>query len=54
LYFATDPVFEGDPVHNFSRDPLIMSSELVRPVILSGDPKAIQAKVNFELVLERL
>jgi protocatechuate 3,4-dioxygenase beta subunit len=53
LYFATDPVFEGDPERNYSRDPLILSRELVRPVTLSGDPKAIQANVNFELVLER-
>jgi len=54
LYFATDPVFEGDPDRNYSREPLIMSRELVRPVTLTGDPKAIQANVTFELVLERL
>ena len=54
LYFATDPVFEGDPDRNYSRDPLVMSRELVRPVTLSGDPKAIQANVTFELGLERL
>ena len=54
LYFATDPVFEGDPDRNYTRDPLIRSRELVRPVTISGDPKAIQANVNFELVLERL
>jgi len=52
LYFATDPVFEGDPDRNFSRDPLIHSRELVRPVVLTGDPKTIQAAVRFELVLE--
>ncbi|HXY15101.1 MAG TPA: hypothetical protein VEI26_11435 [Terriglobales bacterium] len=54
LYFATDPVFEGDPDRNFGRDPLIHNRELVRPVILSGDPKTIQAVVRFELVLELL
>jgi protocatechuate 3,4-dioxygenase beta subunit len=54
LYFATDPVFEGDPARNFSRDPLIQSAELVRPVTLTGDPKEITAAVNFEIVLERL
>jgi protocatechuate 3,4-dioxygenase beta subunit len=54
LYFATDPVFEGEPDHNFSRDPLIHSRELVRPVMLIGDPKEIQAAVKFELVLELL
>jgi protocatechuate 3,4-dioxygenase beta subunit len=54
LYFATDPVFEGDPDKNFTRDPLITSRELVRPVVLAGDPKEIRADVRFELVLERL
>lgn len=52
LYFATDPVFEGDPDRNFGRDPLIHSLELVRPVMLTGDPKEVQAAVRFELVLE--
>ena len=54
LYFATDPVFEGDPDRNFNRDPLIHSRELVRPVMLVGDPKDVHAAVNFELCLERL
>jgi protocatechuate 3,4-dioxygenase beta subunit len=54
LYFATDPVFEGDPDRNYMRDPLIQKRELVRPVTLAGDPKQIHATVNFELVLERL
>ena len=54
LYFATDPVFEGDPDRNYTRDPLIFSRELVRPVTLVGDPKDIHAAVNFEIVLERL
>ena len=54
LYFATDPVFEGDPDRHFGKDPLIQSRELVRPVVLTGDPKDIQAAVQFELVLEAL
>ena len=54
LYFATDPVFEGDPDKNFNRDPLIHSRELVRPVMLVGDPKDIYGAVNFELCLERV
>ena len=53
LYFATDPVFEGDPDSNFSRDPLITSRELVRPVTLVGDPREIRSTVRFDLVLER-
>jgi protocatechuate 3,4-dioxygenase beta subunit len=52
LYFATDPVFEGDPDKNFNRDPLIQTRELVRPVTLAGDPKDIVAKVQFELCME--
>ncbi len=54
LYFATDPVFEGDPDKNYTRDPLVTSRELVRPVTLVGDPKQIHAAVQFELVLESL
>jgi len=54
LYFATDPVFDGDPDKNFHRDPLINSRELVRPVMLKGDPKQIVAVVNFDLVMETL
>lgn len=54
LYFATDPVFEGDPERNYTRDPLIQSSELVRPVTLAGEPSEIHALVNFEIVLEHL
>lgn len=52
LYFASDPVFEGDPDKNYTRDRLITSRELVRPVVLTGDPKEIRASVRFELVLE--
>lgn len=54
LYFATDPVFDGDPDRNYSRDALVLSRELVRPVTLTGDPKVMHAKVSFDLVLERL
>jgi protocatechuate 3,4-dioxygenase beta subunit len=54
LYFATDTVFEGDPVKNYARDPLIQTPELIRPVVLTGDPNEVHAKVRFELCLERL
>jgi protocatechuate 3,4-dioxygenase beta subunit len=54
LYFATDPVFDGDPAKNYSRDPLLQTPELIRPVILTGDPSEVHAKVRFELCLERL
>lgn len=53
LYFATDPVFEGDPDKNYKRDPILLSRELVRPVVLSGDPQTIHAAVTFELCMER-
>jgi len=53
LYFATDPAFEGDPRKNFSRDPVIHTAELIRPVTLVGDPSAIHAAVTFELVLAK-
>jgi protocatechuate 3,4-dioxygenase beta subunit len=54
LYFATDPAFEGDPQKNYARDPLIQTPELIRPVILTGDPNEAHANVRFELCLERL
>ncbi len=54
LYFATDPVFDGDPARNYKRDPLILDRELVRPVTLKGDPGEVIAAVTFELVLARL
>jgi protocatechuate 3,4-dioxygenase beta subunit len=54
LYFATDPVFEGDPVKNYARDPLIQTPELIRPVILTGEPNEVHAKAQFDLCLERL
>jgi protocatechuate 3,4-dioxygenase beta subunit len=54
LYFATDPVFAGDPAHNFGKDPLIQSAELVRPVKLTKTATGNTAAVTFEIVLERL
>jgi hydroxyquinol 1,2-dioxygenase len=53
LYFATDEVFEGNPDKNFSKDPLITSRTLVRPVTLTGPPSSAVASVEFELVLEK-
>jgi protocatechuate 3,4-dioxygenase beta subunit len=54
LYFATDPVFEGDPDKNYTRDPLITSRELVRPVMIKSDLQQTIAVVNFDLVMETL
>jgi protocatechuate 3,4-dioxygenase beta subunit len=50
LYFATDPVFDGDPARNFKQGDS-PSLELIRPVTLVGDPKDIHAAVHFELVM---
>ena len=47
-------MFEGDPVKNYARDPLIQTPELIRPVMLTGDPYEVHAKVRFELCLQRL
>jgi protocatechuate 3,4-dioxygenase beta subunit len=54
LYFATDPVFAGDPLHNYTRDPLIQSADLVRPVKLAKTSTGNTAAVTFEIVLDRL
>ena len=53
LYFETDEVFGGDPDKNYTKDPLITSRDVVRPVTLSGAPNAAVAAVTFELVLEK-
>jgi protocatechuate 3,4-dioxygenase beta subunit len=52
LFFATDPVFEGDPDRNYGRDPILGSRELIRPVTFTGEPGAPRALVTFELCLE--
>jgi protocatechuate 3,4-dioxygenase beta subunit len=54
LYFATDQVFEGNPAKNFHRDPLVPSLDVVRPVILTGDPQGVHVSVVFDLCLKRL
>ncbi|HXW04544.1 MAG TPA: hypothetical protein VD833_04880 [Vicinamibacterales bacterium] len=53
LYFSTDEAFEGNPDRNYSKDPLVTSRSLVRPVMLSGEPGAPSAAVEFELVMEK-
>ena len=54
LYFATDPVFAGDPGKNCTKDPLIYSVDLVRPVKLTKSAAVSAAEVAFDIVLERL
>lgn len=53
LYFATDPVFDGNADRNYTKDPLIQSRELVRPVAIGPRAGTVTAAVNFEVVLER-
>jgi protocatechuate 3,4-dioxygenase beta subunit len=53
LYFATDPAFDGDPDKTFTRDPVILSRELIRPVAIASDADPASAAVAFDLVLER-
>jgi protocatechuate 3,4-dioxygenase beta subunit len=53
LYFGTDPVFDGNPEKNYKRDPLITSVELVRPVVIKGEPNQMLAAVTFDIVLEK-
>jgi protocatechuate 3,4-dioxygenase beta subunit len=54
LYFATDPVFEGNPAKNFGKDPLLHTADLIRPVTIHEEPGNIHAEVTFELCLEKL
>jgi len=55
IYFATDPIYGGDPQRNFKRNPDLTSPNLIRPVILTVEAeKEISAQVQFEIVLERL
>ena len=54
LYFADrSGLRRRSPDKNFSKDPLVQSRELVRPVTIAGDPKAMYTAVSFELCLER-
>jgi protocatechuate 3,4-dioxygenase beta subunit len=53
LYFATDPVFEGDVARNFARDPLIGDPALVRPVALRESGAGAVAECRFDIVVER-
>ncbi len=54
LYFATDPVFEGDPDKNYVKDPILHNRELIRPVTVFSAPQSIHAAVEFEIILEQL
>lgn len=53
MYFATDPVFRGDPGRNFSVEPMLESAELIRPVSLAGNPPVL-ARMAFEICVDRM
>jgi len=53
LYFATDPVFEGDPQKHWQNEPLLDNPELIRPVTLYENPGEVHAAVQFDIVLEK-
>jgi protocatechuate 3,4-dioxygenase beta subunit len=52
MYFASDPVFKGDPLKNPNHD--CPSLELVRPILLTDQPETMSARATFELVMETL
>jgi protocatechuate 3,4-dioxygenase beta subunit len=52
LYFATDTAFGGDPDKNYTKDPILESRELIRPVTLVEEAATAHAAVTFELCLE--
>jgi protocatechuate 3,4-dioxygenase beta subunit len=51
LYFASDPVFDGDPQANFGRDPLLGNPALIRPVTITEAGSSSVANCHFDLVL---
>jgi len=52
MYFASDPIFKGDPGKNMNDD--CPSIQLVRPILLSDQATTMGASATFELVLEPL
>ena len=52
MYFASDPIFKGDPRMNMNDD--CPSIELVRPILLSDQATTMGASATFELVMEPL
>jgi protocatechuate 3,4-dioxygenase beta subunit len=53
VYFATDPIFEGDPAKTFAKSKLVDNLELVRPVTLQQQAGGVLATITFDIVLER-
>jgi protocatechuate 3,4-dioxygenase beta subunit len=53
MYFATDPVFEGDPQKHWQKEPVLDNAELIRAVTLYEKPGAVHAAVQFDIVMEK-
>lgn len=54
LYFANDPMFEGEPDKTYTRDSLVEHRELIRPVTVTSRNNASFSAVVFNICLEKL
>jgi protocatechuate 3,4-dioxygenase beta subunit len=52
LYFATDPMFGGDPDKNFAKTDSLVVHDLVMPVTIDSKDKSPLVSVNFNICLE--
>lgn len=53
LYFANDPMFEGNPDKTYTKDNLVEHRELIRPVTLTSKDGASYSSVVFNICLEK-
>ncbi|MGB7925879.1 MAG: hypothetical protein WCF57_21750 [Pyrinomonadaceae bacterium] len=53
LYFANDPVFEGNPDKTYTKDSLVEHKELIRPVTVTNRNNASLSSVVFNICLEK-
>lgn len=53
LYFANDPVFEGNPDKTYTRDRLVEHRELIRPVTVMNKDHASYSSVVFNICMEQ-
>jgi catechol 1,2-dioxygenase len=52
LYFATDPMFGGDPEKNFGKKDRLVDRDLVMPVTIESRDKSPLVSVKFNICLE--
>jgi protocatechuate 3,4-dioxygenase beta subunit len=53
LYFANDPMFEGNPDRTYTKDSLVEHRELIRPVTVTSRNNASYSAVVFNICLEK-